>query len=153
MYKIFFKMNNSDTKDKKKDYLENSQALDSADYVNLKIALRPIKFYKLHHCDRSKIHEYSYVIDKIKSSSASNTNANYSIIIFLNSSSRDPRDSRDEVKISSENEWKIYFEESGLKIFDLIDSKNTLKIEYIYTKNSTSNPDNSIMNQVYKKKN
>jgi hypothetical protein len=47
-----------------------------------------------------------------------------SYVIYLKSNSKD------EIQISDKKEWKFFFEESGRSIFELIDSKNTLKIEY-----------------------
>jgi hypothetical protein len=106
---------------------QSSQIFTSFDYVSVKLAMRPIKFYKLVQCEKTKIHEYNYIIEKIKlngQTSTSNTAANLTYILFLKSNSKD------DIKISNEKEWKLFFEESGRSIFELIDSKNTLKIEY-----------------------
>jgi hypothetical protein len=106
---------------------ELSQTFSCIEYVSVKLAMRPIKFYKLVQCEKSKIHEYNYIIEKIKSNVQTNINYstdNMSYVIYLKSNSKD------EIQISDEKEWKLFFEESGRSIFELIDSKNTLKIEY-----------------------
>jgi len=101
----------------------------SIDYVNLKIAQRPVKFYKLVHCEKAKMHEYNHIIEKIKSICS---NPHQSIIIYLKISTIE------EIQINSESEWKNFFENSGRSIIELIDSKNTLKIEYFYSIENSS---------------
>ena len=135
-------MNNSNNKeDIKRSNISNSTVdLSSIDNVNLKIAQRPVKFYKLIHCDKTKIHDYNYLLDKIKINSSSNgfNNNLYTMIIYLKCNSRE------EIKISNEQDWRNFFEESSKSILELLDSKNTLKIEYTIIKIiSNSYVDNS----------
>jgi len=121
-------MNNSDGREKTTD---SGGDFNSIDYVNLKIAMRPVKFYKLIHSEKSKIHEYTYIIRKIKEIKSSN---DY-LIIYLKCNSRD------EIQISNEEEWNKFFEFSNKSILELIDSKNTLKIEFSYSKNACVDQD------------
>lgn len=102
--------------------LNNSESFDT---VNLKVAIRPVKFFKLISSEKSKIHDYWYLIEKIRINGKHNNNH---ITIFFKTNSQD------EIIISDEEEWKNYFDSSNRSILELIDSKNTLKIEYIITK-------------------
>jgi hypothetical protein len=103
------------------DLVDNNNMFTSLDYVNLKIASRPVKFYKLIHCEKKKIHDYFYIIEKIKSASQLKTE---SITLFLKINGPE------EIRINTADEWKLYFENSGKSILELIDSKNTIKIEF-----------------------
>lgn len=111
--------------DSRKTFENMSQDFTSLDYVNLKIAPRPVKFYKLIHCEKSKMHDYKYISEKIRANSMSTS---LILVLFLKCNSRD------EIKIVNEADWKKYFESQTM--MELIDSKNTLKIEYIYVKDT-----------------
>ena len=125
-------MNNSDLKNSQVSNMNTSQNLNNSqniimDFVNLKVAMRPVKFFKLISTEKSRIHDYTYFIEKIQANGKHNINQQ--IILFIKSNSQE------EIKICNEDEWKNYFDNSNRSILELIDSKNTLKIEYSVIKN------------------
>jgi hypothetical protein len=123
----------------------DNNMFSSLEYVNLKIASRPVKFYKLIHCEKKKIHNYFYIIEKIRSASQLKAD-DITLFLKINGS--------DEIKIRTGEEWKSYFENSGKSILELIDSKNTIKVEFntspFYTAQSCDNL-NKILNDLNEK--
>jgi len=116
------------------DIVDNNNMFSSLEYVNLKIASRPVKFYKLIHCEKKEIHNYFYIVEKIRSASQLKTD-DITLFLKINGS--------DEIKIHTGEEWKSYFENSGKSILELIDSKNTIKIEFTTSPiNTTHSCDN-----------
>jgi hypothetical protein len=89
------------------------------DYINLKVAARPPKYYRLIQCEKAKLSDYTYLTEKIKTLFSI---PNYNLVLFVKSNSRE------EIRIKNEEEWNFYI--SNNTIIELIDSKNTLKIEY-----------------------
>lgn len=137
-------MNISDPNSSRNDNLKKNTDSDRGslnnsstfgDYLNLKVAAIPAKYYKLIQCEKSKITEYNHIVEKIRSQSALNS---YAIILLIKSNGRP------DIKIKNENDWRFYIENNT--IIELIDSKNTLKIEYGFIKN-TENPDDSSDNK------
>ena len=96
----------------------------SFDLVNLKVANVNEKIYKLIQCEKSKINDYNYIISKIIP--LIQNVYSYSIVLFIKLSSRD------DIKITSEEEWQM------LSFLELIDSRNTLKIEYNLIKSGSN---------------
>lgn len=103
------------------------------DYVNLKIASKPVKFYKLIHCEKNKINDYNHLCEKIKSASLIK---NDNIILFLKTNGIE------ETKINNEAEWISLFGHSGNTILNFIDSKNTIKIEFMTVQISPMSSEN-----------
>jgi hypothetical protein len=115
------------------------------DSACLKIAIKPAKFWKLIPCERGRIGSYEYIKEKILSTHGKVSSSTPFLIIFLKKSNVE------EVCLSDESEWKMYFENDNNDIINFIDSKNTLKIEYKFVKEAPNQSSQEILLENLKK--
>jgi hypothetical protein len=97
--------------------------------INLKIARLPASYYRLIQCERSLLKDYNAILQKIKS--LQEFSNKYIVTLYVKSTSRE------DIRVTNEQEWNQYLENN--MIIELIDSKNTLKIEYELSKGNTNN--------------
>jgi hypothetical protein len=114
-------MNTSGNESIRSSKIDNLSSIDS---INLKIAKKPATYYRLIQCERSLLKDYTSILTKIRT--LYNFSNKYAVILYVKNINRE------DIKITNETEWNVYIENNT--ILELIDSKNTLKIEYELTK-------------------
>lgn len=102
-----------------------SSTSNSQTIINLKIGEKSEDFYKLVVCEKEKLNEYDYILNKIKNI-INKPLINSFICIYSPNT---------DLKILNSNDWKNHLN----FIFSSIDSKNCLKLKFaIYKKRSVS---------------
>jgi hypothetical protein len=114
-------MNTSGNDSLRSSKIENQSFSES---INLKIAKRPANYYRLIQCDRNLLKDYKEVLLKIRT--LYDFSSKYMVTMYVKNISRE------DLMITNEAEWNKYID--GGTILELIDSKNTLKIEYELSK-------------------
>jgi hypothetical protein len=110
-------MNTSGNDSLRSSKIENQSFSES---INLKIAKRPANYYRLIQCDRILLKDFNSIIMKIRT--LYDFSSKYIVTIYVKNIARE------DLKITNELQWNKYIDNNT--IIELIDSKNTLKIEY-----------------------